>query len=443
MICLELKNVRAGMFLPSVKVLFSSLVLSSAVSAQALYSPPVNKVGGALAEGVTQTLIRRGFAANDPRIYQTIRAVGSRVLPLASAAGSGANWLGLAARLSPWVTAGVLVYTGVKWYFDNQGNVFGANALGGVVLGGECFFVYGTSFCTGSPEQALIWYAINYTSWIDVTGVILTLVSSSGSGLRYLGEFGGHQPGSGLLPVKNYNSFPIYAGVASATCPGGQGALNGTCVPAPMDKYSSSGSSSPKTLQTAYDALPQAAKDGALSPELAAELANRLWRDAAVQPGYDGVPWSGDVPVNGPDFLPVQAAHPSDWPVTSALNDVVPTSVSPVQSSYVNPNQVNSPSGSTKVDLGPDPGVQAPNLESPPTNLFKPISDLLAPWLTWTVPNHSGVCPTFQASPSIAGRVFNVDLSSHCAFVEPYKSTILAASLVCWAVIAVFIILAA
>lgn len=414
---------------------------------QALYAPPVNKVGAALAEGLTQTLVSRGFAANDPRIFQTVRAVGARVLPLAAAAGSGSNWLALVARLSPWVTAGLLVYTGVKWYFDSQGNVvtsIGAASPGGVVLGGDCYFVIGSSFCAGSPEQAMVWYVTTQTYWVDVTVLTLTPQSTSGPSARYLASYSGHRQGDTVTIWQNYNQYSIFAGTASATCPGGQGALNGACVSANMDKYQpASSSSSPQPIQTAYNNLPQAAKDGSLSPELAAELANRIWRDAALQPGYDGVPWSSARPVQSSDFSPFQTAHPGDWPSTSSLNDAVPTASTPLTSPESNPNQVNAPTSATKVDLGPDPGVAPPSLEDPPTQLFKPIKDLMSPWLNWSVPSHSSECPTFQASPSIAGRVFTIDLSTHCTFVEPYRATVLAVSLACWAVLAAFIILAA
>jgi beta-mannanase len=100
-------------------------------------------------------------------------------------------------------------------------------------------------------------------------------------------------------------------------------------------------------------------------------------------------------------------------------------------------------STATKVDLGPDPGIPAPTLETPPDDLFKPIKDLLQPWLSWQVPAHSATCPTWQAAPSISGHVFNIDLSYHCTFAEQYRSAITAAAIACWVVIAALIILSA
>jgi hypothetical protein len=87
--------------------------------------------------------------------------------------------------------------------------------------------------------------------------------------------------------------------------------------------------------------------------------------------------------------------------------------------------------------------VSAPTLDEPPSDLFKPIKDLLHPWMSWQVPAHAGQCPTWQAAPSIAGHVFNIDLSSHCELAEQYRHTIHAAAMACWVVIAAFIILSA
>lgn len=60
-------------------VVAAGLCVGGNVWAQAapVFTPPTNQVGAALAEGVTQALVRRGFAMNDPRITQTVTAIGS------------------------------------------------------------------------------------------------------------------------------------------------------------------------------------------------------------------------------------------------------------------------------------------------------------------------------------------------------------------------------
>lgn len=431
-----------------------SVVATTAYSqALPVYIAPANKVGGALAEGITQTLIRRGFAANDPRILQTITAVGARIPTIAAAAGSGANWILLAGRLSPWVTVGVLVYQGVKWYFDSAGNVVtktepAAVVVGSVVNGASCYYAIGGGACASTPEEAVTQFVLATTSYTDLTLINLTpdAVGSTAynQGRRYTGSISGHRVGDAntLWPASGYF---IYLGLASATCPVGQAALAGACVPSKLDKYTPAlVATASQTPQIAYNGLSQAAKDAALQPELAAETANRIWKDAALQPGFQGVPWSANDPVAGGDFLPHKSAHPEAWPITSDLNSPVPTTgTSPITSPYSNPNQTSAPTTAAKVDLGVDPGVGAPTLENTPTELFKPIKDTLQPWLSWQVPSHSAQCPTWQASPVIAGHVFSINVSEHCAVADQYRTLIVAAALAAWIAVAAFIVLSA
>jgi hypothetical protein len=421
-----------------------------------VYTPPPNKLGGAVAAGIVQTLVRRGFAANDPRIFQTVASVGARVAPLAAAAGGGSNWIAMLARLNPWFTGGVLVYQGVKWYFDQSGNVVSkvdgqtVSSLG-VTNGQACFYTLsgGSGACASTPEEAILQYVLANTVYTDLTTITLTpdAVGTTAyvNGRRYIGSIAGHRAGDAVTIWPSIPTYPVYTGIATATCPAGEAALAGQCVPSKVDKYLPSTTVSPtQTMQTSYNNLPQIQKDAALKPDLAAEIANRLWRDAALQPGYSGVPFSANDPVVGNDFVPYQTDHAQDWPVTSTINAVVPTTgVSPIAPPESNPNQVSAPTTATKVDLGADPGVASPTLENTPTDLFKPIKDLLQPWLSWTVPSHSAQCPTWHAAPVISGHVFTIDVSQHCPLAEQYRSLIMAASLAAWIAVAAFIVLSA
>jgi hypothetical protein len=437
-------------------LLFGSVLFPSGVAnAQAVaYTAPASKLGGAIATGITQTLIRRGFAANDPRILSTITAVGVRVLPLASAAGSGATWLTLASRLSLWLTAGVLVYSGIRWYFDLNGNVVTKTdaqsvTSPGTMQGAACYWIMGASNqCFGTPQEAFVYYETTSTVYTDFVSITLNPEASNttayANGMRYSASGVGHRSDSSQTSTYTSSTAYVYIGTASMNCPAGQGIVSGACVDSRLSKYNpQTTSSSAQTYQQAYNALPQAAQTAQMMPDLVAEQANRYWKDAASQPDYNGVPFDVSNPVTGIDLAPHQQAHPSDWPVTSELVSTVPTSPTPIKSPYSDPNQVTAPSTATKIDLGPDPGTPAPTLDAPPTDIFKPIKDGLQPWLSWQVPAHSSQSPTWSASPSIAGHVFNIDLSYHCTFAEQYRSAITAAMLACWIVIAAFIILSA
>lgn len=433
-----------------------SYFVAQAVYAQALpgYIPPVNKVGGAVAEGIAQTLIRRGFAANDPRILQTVNAVGARVVPLATAAGAGATWASTIARLSPWVTAGVFVYQGVTWWFDSQGKAYLAppGSTSGLPLYSNGVFagskVYSQSnnpsFLAGSVEEAYSKMVSNSIAQnADAKFGVPTIKQTDSTTWSVQYNYS--------IPSLYLNNMSYTATTTSSiyngplTCAAGSGVQNGECVGAGLS--ASPFANAPVVgydIPTAYNNLPSPAKASNLSPELAAEITNRLWKDAASQPEYPGVPWSATSPVTAPDLAPYQTAHPGDWPKTLDIATPVPvTGPNAVTLPDSNPNQTTSPTTATKVDLGADPGTPSPTLEDVPTDLFKPISDLMRPWLTWTVPAHDEQCPKWQASPSISGHVFAIDFSYHCTFAEQYRAAISGAAMACWVLIAAFIVLSA
>lgn len=424
-----------------------SVLHSGDAKAQAtpVFTAPTNQVGAALAEGVTQTLLRRGFAMNDPRIAQTATAIGARLASQAATVGSGASWITMGARLLPWATGAVLIYEGLNWYFTSDGKVSTADpASGGAGTTYQAYWwsvnLDGKWFRT--PEEAAAYnYFSNYGWTTSAQGFSTSIGNLNGSVVSDVSFYVCTSSGCGATP----RTARAYAGTpANSTCASGQGVSNsGVCFATNLNS-SNFNLSVPKTdLQTAYGNLSSSAKSAPLSQPLAAELANRFWRDAASQPDYVGVPWSSANPVNSADFSPYRASYPAHWPVTSQLGSAVPTA-SPIVSPEVNPNAIpTAPAGVAKVDLGIDPGTPAPVLGDPPSDLFKPLRDMMSPWLNWAVPSHASECPTWSASPAIAGYVFNIDLSSHCSYAEQYRAVILSASIACWAILAAFIVLSA
>lgn len=134
-----------------------------------VYTAPTSKVGGAIAQGITQTMVRRGFAINDPRIYQTISAVSSRTAASVTAIGSGTTWLSYMGRLSPWVTAGFLVYEGYKWYTGADGTVkteilIDPSKLSGITAGGAYWIVGGVM--GSDPYSVAAQYATPTAPWV-------------------------------------------------------------------------------------------------------------------------------------------------------------------------------------------------------------------------------------------------------------------------------------
>lgn len=438
----------------AVLLLGSRLALAQA---QPVYTPPSSKMGAAIAESIKETMIRRGFAANDPRIAATVKAVSDRLPALVTAAGTGSNWvkvLGSVSRLNLYVTAGFAVYGAYKWYMNSDGTITAQQAvtapggMGSAISAGQVVYF---SDSHGGGEFPTIEEAVMAAAQIvrPTATEIHQIVYSSQTSVRWVAYATGIVPPSTTdVNLFGYSQTYVSQKNAGISCPGNYH-INGTqCVantwsntyykPQPIN-------STAAQPQTAYDNLPSTVKqpDKKLDKEAVAEAANRTWKDAAAQPGYPGVPWSADKPVTPNDTIPYSTQHPDDWPSVPELNSPVPIATPPIQLPESNPDAVQAPSGATKIDLGTDPGIQAPTLEEPPTDLFKPIKDLLQPWLDWQVPAHAGQCPTWHASPVVGGHVFDIDLSYHCTFVEEWREIIVAASLACWVVIAAFIILSA
>jgi hypothetical protein len=194
------------------------------------------------------------------------------------------------------------------------------------------------------------------------------------------------------------------------------------------------------TPQEAYDNLPAPAKAANLAPDLAAETANRIWKDASAQPDYPGVPFSAPSPVVGQDFGSYKTSHPEAWPPTSDLNSPVPvTGPGPVISTDSNPDQTTSPSTATKIDFGADPGVHSPTLDSP--DWLQPLLNMLPGWRTASF-TATGSCyqPTFDLRPVIPKVV---TMTSHCDLLEAQRSALSSVMSVVWVMVAAFIILRA
>ena len=422
--------------------------------AATVYAAPANKTGGLLASVLSETLKRRGFAHGDPRALLTVGSIGARVPVVAAAAGSGATWLSAVSRLSPWVTGGILLYQGVTWYQDVQGKIYlappgtttGAPIYSnGIFTGVTCWGI--GADCFGSPQEALSFmFWTTKQQYPSATYGVPSLVSNSAT--QWTASYNYSIP---EIYLNNYSGTKVInSKLSNSTCPRGSG-YSGTgttpraCVSAQLNSSPYAGAPVVGvTPQAAYDALPAAAKSAPLSAEMVAEMANRFWKDAASQPDYQGVPFSSSSPVLPSDVAPSAAAHPGDMPLTSALNEPVPTTGTPaVTLPTTNPNQVTPPPTATKIDLGVDPGTPPPTLEDLPTDLMKPIKDVMAPWLSWQVPLHTASCPVWNASPSISGHVFAINVSSHCDIIEQWRVLIAGIAMAGWVIIAAFVVLSA
>jgi hypothetical protein len=217
-----------------------------------------------------------------------------------------------------------------------------------------------------------------------------------------------------------------------------------------------------KNLDDAYAAVGPKLKTAPVSSPLLASMADAAWRNAASQPGYQGLPYSVTNPVTSADVATWTAANPSAAPQLDDLlrpaqnptTDPAGVPISPtVQVSNPDPapggnsnvNVVNTPNvnviNKVTVDFGTDPNVAAPSLETTPTAqmILTPLLNLFPTLKNFVVPSHSSECP--KPTMHLFGKELVLD--GHCTLLESVRPTLYQVMAAVWVIVALFIVLAA
>ena len=93
------------------------------------------------------------------------------------------------------------------------------------------------------------------------------------------------------------------------------------------------------------------------------------------------------------------------------------------------------------MNLGPDPGIGSPALESVPTaaQILAPLLNLLPGFRGYAMPAHSGTCP----EPSFVWAGTTYTWTKHCELIEQNRSLIYSAFVVVFSLAAALIVLTA
>lgn len=408
---------------------------AAAVSA---YSP---KFGQAISSLIGQKLTKRGFAISDPRTVATVAGVGTAVTGAASALAVGATWPTLLTRLGISVissTASQLIIDKAidwSWGDGDQAKISGADLT---VEPAKTAFP--TGFSTqfndiGAGNFKYYWNATN-SSWRYLAAVQTAptnyyplCVSSPGSTTASLpcpDTLNGYWTKSNVQYVDGKKDQAIYEWVP---------ATGTKIVPAYIPAF--------KPTADVVKDIPQSAVDSELTGKQIAAAANALWRSAALQGDYAGLPWAANDPITEADVSGWKLANPSAAP---RLRDYIAPAIDSATgktsiSGQVSDTTSNPGAGGVKVDFGSDPGIPAPSLESSPTGIeiFNPVRQAVSPWANFNLGNHAAQCPT--ASFTVLGRAYVID--AHCEIYAGASGLIAGAMIAFWTVVAMLIILSA
>lgn len=441
----------------------------------------------AIGSSAMQNVQRRGFAANDPRVANTLKGISKQATLEIAAASTNVRVL-TAVRTGAktpghWavkIASGVGTYlafdAGLSWLFNDDGSITYTSVAPDPYSGlGDSSvkawqaryfsdyistgWVYGASIKNAVEGLHLHAAAVG----ADGTGFQTTYCSATQAGRAYTCNVSYTVKSNGAK--SNITATVIVAeGLDLQTsCPDGYKTDSSTCFKMNPTQLPGGGTVTGSFGQAQAN-LPS---NASVSHSEIAGIANNYWQKAAVQPGYEGVPYDFANPITAADVQAGLAANPAasaravDWlspsptvnPDTAfdtATNPLSPPSFSPAPnaggSTLTSPTPSPSPETvpKTQVDLGPDPGIGYPGLEATPTHseILAPIINLFPTLKGWKMPAHDAVCPTFSFSvPFLSSHTYLIDM--HCTLLEEHKRVLYNIAMLCWLVIALRIFLTA
>lgn len=403
-------------------LLILTLTISVNSGAQAL---PASRIGAEIAAVVKSKVAARGFAANDPRFGGTVSAVGTAVVQIATAVvvtGTAPAWgtVLATALIAGAVGYGIQVLT--NWIFNSDGTVTYTPA-------GPVF--------VPSPDGAWIWKGDGSKGW--------PLDSNNGSMEFCLSMY---PPGGAIFNVVSSSnrqcvlSSPFYEGQQYGDM-ANLGWLRNFPDPNYVPPNSGGGQPVTQPASKALQALSDTDKAKPLPPKVIADLADAAFRHAASQPGYAGVPYSMADPITEADVAAFRAANPAFQPATigDLAAGISPTDPLGESNSPTTGTPTNPAASSPLLNLGSDPGIGAPTLESTPTGvqILQPLRQLMPDLRNFQVPSHQAVCPkpTFE----LFGKAVVMD--GQCTLLESVRGELYNAMVLAFVLVALLIVLSA
>lgn len=479
-----------------ISVLFYTTVLPSRAYAQAL---PAGQFAIAVGKTIMTKMKFKGFAANDPKYGATIRAASMTLTDVAVTAASTGGSIVLGAVGAPvWlallgsVAIGYGVKIGLDYFMPNlpvpapdvsknielqpptnsvfpsvsyekktsvpnpdktiQPIIFPDEAWYGGddrTVGVDGFFNYINS----APQ-----YEINYTATSIVDSGPIDYFTNGNLITAYKNVSWTQQYCQGGIDIKPACTGEKYTQVTrfgrhAGYCPPGYSFSGEGCSPPSFIEQTQTKTGTVQDIANNIVPLGDDVKYGPINPEIIAKVANEAWQRAAAQEGYSGVPYDMADPITqsdvataySPENNPTGDLYPT---VQDGLNPIstpgttIVINVDPYNQSSTNPSYPSYPPASSgNIDLGPNPSIPEPVLETTPTaeEILAPLLSLFPSFKTFVVPSHGADCPR----PSIDLFEKHLVLDGHCALLEQVRPTLYAVMAFVWIAIGLFIILAA
>lgn len=432
------------------------------------YTGNVNKAVGSL---VTQKLINRGFAANDPRIAQTLGSLSNFGKQAVGIAANDARYVAqrslgrIFLRATPvgaaLMLASDMTFTNID---QDQAQLAGA-ALSGTVISDSSAGVtagggyWSSSGVKGSDPQSVAWQSFTVSapwetwSFAPYNQSSWTTVRKSYQGSRWHPSY----CASGGCQLTVVYVDWIASGAPISCAAGGYINSSNQCVAYTYALHNApSYTPTPKAVEDLAADVPPTVKAKPLSDQAIADLANQWW-DKAVSTDPNAVPRAQADPVTAQDVANWKVANPTstptigDWFAPAVPNATTSTVPVPQPASSTGSQPVTDPATNpatsgqgTQIDLGADPNTPPPTMEATPTiqQIVGPLLGLMPDLKSFTVPNHTGQCPTAHFDLSMINLgAYTVD--KHCMLFEQNRAVIEAAMLVVWSIASVYIVLRA
>lgn len=426
---------------------------------------PISIMQSTMGGTLRQFLVKRGFAANDPRFGATFTGISGTIAAWASGA---VAVVGAALTAPAWLTAAIgsigvpiakdLGEAAATWLWYKN------NPLKVVVHDSRSTPANTPAMTANGPHM-----------WISVAGQVKYEGTDANSlASQYISTWGaGYQSGGCSVQsatsyycqawkydaVKdqwNYNAGSINVQVAATgaqhACQGGFYWDGAGCVA--LNPVYPANNDVPVPIQTAINNIPGLDMAKQVNPQVIANTLNNAWKETAAKPGYTGLPYDYTNPITAADVDAWASVHPDiypkvqDWvkpqdPVVKPF--VIPNTITPVTDydPTTNINNGSNPASASQpqMNLGPDPGIPSPTLEDIPTPsaILKPILDLMPDLKHFQARAFGGQCPkpTFQAFD----RSFTMD--KHCDLAEQNRGAIQAGMMIVFALSSLFIVLRA